>query len=47
VDALIAATARAANAILVHRDPHLARIPHQVAKQLLLPSKEAAPQQGR
>lgn len=39
VDALIAATARAADAILVHRDPHMARIPKGVLKQIVLPDK--------
>ncbi len=37
VDALIAATARAAGAILVHKDPHMSRIPTTVVKQLVLP----------
>jgi len=37
VDALIAATARAAGAILVHKDPHMSRIPTEVVKQLVLP----------
>ncbi len=36
VDALIAATARAAGAILVHKDPHMARIPAGLVKQLAL-----------
>ncbi len=36
VDALIAATARVAGAILVHKDPHMARIPAQLVKQLVL-----------
>ncbi len=36
VDALIAATARAAGAILVHKDPHMARIPAELVKQLVL-----------
>ncbi len=36
VDALIAATARAAGAILVHKDPHMARIPAALVKQLML-----------
>ena len=36
VDALIAATARAAGAVLVHKDPHLARIPHDVVNQISL-----------
>lgn len=39
VDALIAATARAAGAILVHRDPHMARIPRELVDQLVLPAK--------
>jgi predicted nucleic acid-binding protein len=36
VDALIAATARAAGAILVHKDPHMARIPAALVEQLVL-----------
>jgi predicted nucleic acid-binding protein len=36
VDALIAATARAAGAILVHKDPHMARIPAEIVKQVAL-----------
>ena len=36
VDALIAATARAAGAVLVHKDPHMARIPSEVVKQVVL-----------
>lgn len=36
VDALIAATARAAGAILVHKDPHMARIPAALVEQLAL-----------
>jgi predicted nucleic acid-binding protein len=34
VDALIAATARAAGAILVHRDPHMAQIPPALMQQI-------------
>jgi predicted nucleic acid-binding protein len=34
VDALIAATARAAGAILVHKDPQMARIPRELVEQL-------------
>ena len=37
VDALIAATARAAGAILVHKDPHMSRIPTELVRQLVLP----------
>jgi predicted nucleic acid-binding protein len=36
VDALIAATARAAGAVLVHKDPHMARIPAKLVKQVML-----------
>ena len=36
VDALIAATARAAGAVLVHKDPHMARIPEGLVKQVVL-----------
>lgn len=38
-DALIAATAKSEGATLVHRDPHLAAIPHKVVKQIVLPEK--------
>jgi predicted nucleic acid-binding protein len=38
VDALIAGTARACNAVLVHRDPHLARIPREVVGQVVPPA---------
>lgn len=37
VDALITATARAAGAVLVHRDPHMSRIPRDVVDQIVLP----------
>jgi predicted nucleic acid-binding protein len=37
VDALIAATARSAGAVLVHRDPHMARIPRALVDQIVLP----------
>jgi len=36
VDAVIAATARAAGATLVHKDPHMASIPAEIVKQLML-----------
>ena len=36
VDALIAATAKAVGAILVHKDPHMAQIPAQVVQQMVL-----------
>lgn len=36
-DALIAATARAAGAVLVHRDRHMAQIPHGLIQQVVLP----------
>jgi len=36
VDALIAATARAAGAILVHKDPHMSRIPAGLVRQIAL-----------
>jgi predicted nucleic acid-binding protein len=36
VDALIAASARSAGAILVHRDPHLAAIPRGLVEQVTL-----------
>jgi predicted nucleic acid-binding protein len=39
VDALIAATARAVGATLVHRDPHMAAIPEGLLAQLALPDK--------
>jgi predicted nucleic acid-binding protein len=37
VDALIAGTARTFNAVLVHRDPHLSRIPRELVGQVVLP----------
>jgi predicted nucleic acid-binding protein len=37
VDALIAACARRAGAVLVHRDPHMARIPVSLVEQEVLP----------
>ena len=40
-DALIAATAQLAGATLVHRDPHLAGIPQNVVKQIVLPHQQA------
>ncbi|MBN1676040.1 MAG: PIN domain-containing protein [Kiritimatiellae bacterium] len=39
VDAVIAACAKAAAAILVHRDPHMATIPADWVRQLRLPAK--------
>lgn len=39
VDSVIAATAKANNVILVHRDPHLAAIPTSVLQQIVLPNK--------
>lgn len=39
IDALIAACARAHDAILVHRDPHLSAIPASLLRQELLQSK--------
>jgi predicted nucleic acid-binding protein len=36
VDALIAATARAAGAILVHKDPHMSQIPQGLVRQIVL-----------
>ena len=36
VDALIAATARAAGAILVHKDPHMSQIPAGLVRQIAL-----------
>ncbi|MGA2973785.1 MAG: PIN domain-containing protein [Spirochaetia bacterium] len=36
VDALIAATARAADAVLVHKDPHMSQIPAGLVRQLTL-----------
>ena len=37
VDALIAATARVADAVLVHKDPHMSRIPAGLVRQVALP----------
>ena len=39
-DALIAATAQLAGATLVHRDPHLAAIPQNVVRQIVLPHRQ-------
>ena len=39
-DALIAATTQLAGATLVHRDPHLAAIPQNVVKQIVLPHQQ-------
>jgi predicted nucleic acid-binding protein len=39
VDSIIAASAKAHDAVLVHRDPHLRAIPTERLKQLLLPAK--------
>eukprot|EP01031_Cornospumella_fuschlensis_P007104 gene7104-8820_t len=39
MDALIAATAAVADAVLVHRDPHMAAIPASLLLQVVLPSK--------
>jgi predicted nucleic acid-binding protein len=36
VDALIAAAARSIGAVLVHKDPHMARIPGEVVEQIML-----------
>jgi len=38
-DALIAATAKSVNAVLVHRDPHLGSIPTRLVKQVVLPQR--------
>jgi predicted nucleic acid-binding protein len=38
-DSLIAGCAVAANATLVHRDPHFAAIPPKLLKQLVLPAR--------
>jgi predicted nucleic acid-binding protein len=37
VDALIAATARSVGAVLVHKDPHMSRIPSALVQQMALP----------
>jgi predicted nucleic acid-binding protein len=39
MDALIAACAKIHDAILVHRDPHIAQIPAHLLKQEVLPPK--------
>ena len=36
IDALIAATARAAGAVLVHKDPHMSQIPAALVAQIVL-----------
>ena len=41
IDALIAGCARAHSAVLVHRDPHMSSIPHEVVAQVVLPPKAA------
>ena len=41
MDALIAATAAEYDAILVHRDPHMAGIPTTAVAQLVLPDKKS------
>jgi predicted nucleic acid-binding protein len=40
VDALIAATARAAGAVLVHKDPHLSQIPPALLQQVDLSTEQ-------
>jgi predicted nucleic acid-binding protein len=40
VDSLIAASAKEYEAILVHRDPHMAAIPVSLVKQVVLPPKK-------
>jgi predicted nucleic acid-binding protein len=42
-DALIAATARAADAVLVHRDPHMSLIPEELVRQIVLPHTSQGP----
>jgi predicted nucleic acid-binding protein len=37
VDAIIAATARVAGAVLVHKDPHMSQIPSGLVQQMPLP----------
>ena len=39
VDALIAATARVAGAVLVHKDPHMSQIPPGLVQQMQLSEK--------
>ena len=39
VDGLIAATASLHDLVLVHRDPHLGRIPKSLLSQMVLPAK--------
>ena len=39
VDSIIAACAREESAVLVHRDPHLATLPQDAVRQLVLPDK--------
>ena len=41
IDAVLAGCARAHSAVLVHRDPHLSSIPHEMVAQLVLPRKDA------
>ena len=39
IDALIAGCARTHSAALVHRDPHMSSIPHEMVAQVVLPRK--------
>ena len=40
IDALIAATARMAGAVLVHKDAHMSKIPSRLVKQIVLSDKD-------
>ena len=40
VDSLIAASAKEHDAVLIHRDPHMAAIPPSLVKQFILPAKK-------
>ena len=42
VDAVMAGCANAHSAVLVHRDPHLAAISHDLVTQVVLPGKDAS-----
>jgi predicted nucleic acid-binding protein len=42
-DALIAATARAADAVLVHKDPHMSLIPEGLVRQIVLSHTSQVP----
>jgi hypothetical protein len=42
IDAVIAGCAHVHSAVLVHRDPHLASIPRELVRQVVLPDKDTS-----